>query len=43
MKKNIGSTDRLVRITLAIILLLLYLTGTVTGTVGIVLVHLRRF
>lgn len=38
MKKNISSTDRIVRIVLAAILGGLYFTGTVTGTAGIVLV-----
>jgi fatty acid desaturase len=38
MKKNMGSADRMIRIVVAIILAALYFTGTVTGTVGIVLV-----
>ena len=40
MKKNMGSTDRIIRIVLAIIFAALYFTGTVTGTVGIVLLVL---
>lgn len=38
MKKNMGTTDRIVRTLLAIIAIILYLTGTLTGTLGIVLV-----
>ena len=33
-----GSADRMIRIVVAIILAALYFTGTVTGTLGIVLV-----
>jgi hypothetical protein len=40
MKKNMGSTDRIVRIILAIIFGVLYFTGTVSGTSGIVLLIL---
>lgn len=40
MKKNMGSTDRIVRIILAIIFGVLYFTGTVSGTLGIVLLIL---
>ncbi|MEY2925482.1 MAG: hypothetical protein RLZZ337_2032 [Bacteroidota bacterium] len=40
MKKNMGSTDRIVRIILAIIFGILYFTGTVSGTLGIVLLIL---
>lgn len=36
MNKNMGSTDRIVRIVIAVILAALYLTGTVTGTLGII-------
>lgn len=38
MKKNMGSTDRVVRIILAAIFAVLYFTGTVPGTLGLVLV-----
>ena len=34
MKKNMGTADRLTRIGLAIVLLALYLTDTVEGTLG---------
>jgi O-antigen ligase len=37
MKRNMGSTDKIVRFVLAAIIAVLYLTGTVTGTLGIVL------
>lgn len=40
MKKNMGSTDRSVRIILAILFAILYFTQTVTGTTGIVLLVL---
>jgi hypothetical protein len=38
MKTNMGSTDRIIRLIVAAILATLYFTGTVTGTVGIILV-----
>jgi len=40
MKPNVGSADRIIRIVLAIAFLGLYATGTVGGTVGLVLVVL---
>lgn len=40
MKKNMGNTDRIIRVIAAIIFSVLYFTGTVTGTVGLVLVIL---
>ncbi|HMQ46903.1 MAG TPA: DUF2892 domain-containing protein [Saprospiraceae bacterium] len=40
MKKNMGSADRVVRILLAAVFAVLYFTGTVTGTLGIVLLVL---
>lgn len=36
MTKNMGGTDRFIRIIVAIIALTLYFTGTITGTVGII-------
>ena len=36
MKTNVGSTDKLIRIILAIVLGTLYLTNTVSGVVGII-------
>ncbi len=40
MKKNMGTTDRIVRTILAIVMAALYFTGTVTGTLGIVMLIL---
>ena len=40
MKKNMGSLDRIVRILLATVMAALFFTGTVTGTLGIVLLVL---
>ena len=40
MKKNMSSLDRVVRILLAAIFAVLYFTGTVTGTIGLVLLVL---
>lgn len=37
MKKNMGSADQIVRIALAFVLLILFFSGTVTGTAGIAL------
>lgn len=38
MKKNMGNADRIIRIILAVIFAALYFSGTVTGTLGLVLV-----
>ncbi len=40
MKKNMGTTDRIVRTILAIVMAALYFTGTVSGTLGIVMLIL---
>ncbi len=40
MKKNMGSTDRIIRIIIAAIVAVLYFTNVVTGTLGIVLIVL---
>ena len=37
MTTNVGTLDRVVRVALAVLLSILYFTGTVTGTAGIVL------
>ena len=37
MKKNMGSTDKIIRILVAIIVGVLYFTNVISGTVGIVL------
>ncbi|QIA06487.1 YgaP family membrane protein [Draconibacterium halophilum] len=36
MKKNMGIVDRVLRTIVAAVLIFLYVTGTVTGTLGIV-------
>ncbi len=38
MKKNMGGTDRIVRLVLAAVFAYLYFSGTVAGTLGLVLV-----
>ncbi len=40
MQKNMGGTDRMLRIILAVVFAILYFTGIVTGTVGIILLVL---
>lgn len=40
MKKNIGSTDRIIRLVLASVLALLWFQNIVTGTLGIIAVVL---
>lgn len=40
MKKNMGGADRAIRVILAAIMALLYFTGTVSGTLGLVLLIL---
>lgn len=40
MKKNMGSADKIIRIIIAAIIVLLYFTGTISGTLGIVLLVL---
>lgn len=40
MKTNMGSTDKIIRILLAIVFGVLYFTETVTGTLGIILLVL---
>lgn len=40
MKKNMGSADRIIRIVLAVVMAALHFTGTVSGTLGIVLLVL---
>ncbi|HMV10472.1 MAG TPA: DUF2892 domain-containing protein [Cyclobacteriaceae bacterium] len=38
MKKNMGNADRIIRTILAVVMIALYATGTVTGTLGIILI-----
>lgn len=40
MKKNMGSLDRILRVLVAIVIGVLYYNGTISGTLGIVLVVL---
>ena len=40
MKQNMGSLDRIIRVLLAIVFIILYFTGVVTGTLGIILLVL---
>ncbi len=40
MKKNMGSTDRIVRSIIAVVIAALYFTQVITGTLGIVLLVL---
>jgi hypothetical protein len=37
MKKNMGSTDKIIRIAIAVIIAVLYFTNTISGTVALVL------
>lgn len=36
MKKNMGNTDKTIRLAVAILLVILYYTGFVEGTIGII-------
>jgi hypothetical protein len=37
MKKNMGTIDRIIRILLAIVVVILYMTGSISGTAAIIL------
>ncbi len=37
MKKNMGSTDKAIRVVLAVLVGILYLTNVISGTTGLVL------
>jgi hypothetical protein len=37
MKKNMGTIDRAIRVLLAIVVVVLYLTGSITGVAAIIL------
>lgn len=37
MKKNMGSTDKIIRILIAIVIAVLFFTGTISGTLGMIL------
>jgi hypothetical protein len=36
MNKNMGSTDKIIRLIISAVLVVLYFTGTLTGTFGII-------
>ena len=40
MRKNMGTTDRIIRVLIAAVIAILYFTGTISGTLGIVLLVL---
>ena len=40
MKKNMGSADRILRVLVAAVISVLYFTGVISGTLGIVLLVL---
>lgn len=40
MKKNMGNVDRIVRVAIAVVVGILYFTGTIPGTLGIILLAL---
>lgn len=40
MKKNMGTADRIMRVVIAAIVVILYFTDTISGTLGIVLLIL---
>lgn len=40
MKKNMGLADRIIRIVIAVVMGILYFTGSVSGTLGLVLLIL---
>ncbi len=40
MKTNMGTFDRILRVVVAVVIAVLYFTGTISGTLGIVLLAL---
>ncbi len=40
MQKNLGKTDKIIRVSLALVFVILFLTNTVTGTLGYILMAL---
>lgn len=40
MKTNMGTTDTIIRVIIAIVFSILYFTGTISGTFGIILLAL---
>jgi hypothetical protein len=37
MKKNMGSTDKIIRIAIAVVIAILYFTNTISGTLALIL------
>lgn len=37
MKKNMGNTDKTIRVLIAIVIAILYYTGVISGTLGLIL------
>ena len=37
MNKNLGTTDRIIRVLLAVVIAVLYFTGAISGTLAIIL------
>lgn len=37
MKKNMGTTDKIIRISIAVIIAVLYFTNTISGTLALIL------
>lgn len=40
MKPNVGGTDKLIRLVIAVVFVILYLTGVATGVLGYILLGL---
>ncbi|MCX6256347.1 MAG: DUF2892 domain-containing protein [Bacteroidia bacterium] len=40
MKKNMGSADKIIRLVIAAIIVILYMTNVISGTLGIILLIL---
>ncbi len=40
MKKNMGPTDKIIRSFIAVVIAVLYFTGTISGTLGLILLIL---
>jgi hypothetical protein len=40
MKKNMGTIDKVIRILIAVVIAILFFTGTIEGTLGIILLVL---
>jgi uncharacterized membrane protein len=40
MKKNMGSTDKIIRVLIAVVIAILFFTNVISGTLGIVLLVL---